>query len=116
VVRAGYGIFNVRIPQIYNSVIQTENGVTESQVFLNNPYYYDHQVFPTYPNPQVGCPGLCGELCAACGIQPGSDEQRFSLRFQRRDSASATGQPHVRKRNGGPHHIVSPCSTFAANI
>ena len=29
VVRAGYGIFFVRIPQIYNSVIQTENGITD---------------------------------------------------------------------------------------
>ena len=39
VVRAGYGIFFVRLPQIYNSVIQTENGITDSQVFLNNTDY-----------------------------------------------------------------------------
>ena len=56
VVRAGYGIFFVRIPQIYNSVMQTENGITDSQVFLNNTDYYDHQVFPSYPNPLVSCP------------------------------------------------------------
>ena len=56
VVRAGYGIFFVRIPQIYNSVIQTENGITDSQVFLNNTNYFDHQVFPSYPNPLVNCP------------------------------------------------------------
>lgn len=56
VVRAGYGIFFVRIPQIYNSVVQTENGITDAQVFLNNTDYYDHQVFPTYPNPLVSCP------------------------------------------------------------
>ncbi len=31
VVRAGYGIFFVRIPQIYNSVIQTENGITDAK-------------------------------------------------------------------------------------
>jgi hypothetical protein len=55
VVRAGYGIFYVRIPQIYNSVIQTENGITDTQVFLNNTNYYDHQVFPAYPNPLVSC-------------------------------------------------------------
>ena len=30
VVRAGYGIFFVRIPQIYNSVVQTENGITDT--------------------------------------------------------------------------------------
>ena len=56
VIRAGYGIFFVRIPQIYNSVVQTENGITDSQVFLNNTRYYDHQVFPNYPNPLVSCP------------------------------------------------------------
>lgn len=56
VVRAGYGIFFVRIPDIYNSVIQTENGISDTQVFLNNTNYYDHQVFPSYPNPLVTCP------------------------------------------------------------
>lgn len=56
VVRGGYGIFFVRIPQIYNSIVQTENGVTDSQVFLRNNDYYDHLVFPSYPNPLVSCP------------------------------------------------------------
>ena len=56
VIRGGYGIFFVRIPQIYNSVIQTDNGLTDSQVFLNNTDYYDHQFFPSYPNPLVACP------------------------------------------------------------
>ena len=56
VIRGGYGIFFVRIPQIYNSIIETENGVTDSHVFLSNSNYYDHQVFPSYPNPLVNCP------------------------------------------------------------
>jgi Carboxypeptidase regulatory-like domain/TonB dependent receptor-like, beta-barrel len=56
VVRAGYGIFYVRIPQIYNSVVETENGITNASIFLNNTKYFDHQVFPTYPNPLVSCP------------------------------------------------------------
>ena len=55
VVRAGYGIFYVRIPQIYNSVVQTQNGITDSQVFLNNTQYWDRRVFPSYPNPLVNC-------------------------------------------------------------
>jgi hypothetical protein len=62
VVRAGYGLFYVRIPQIYNSAIATDNGTTDAQVFLNNNNYYDHQVFPTYPNPLVSCP-LTNALC-----------------------------------------------------
>ncbi len=63
VVRAGFGIFYVRIPQIYNSVIQTENGITDASVFLNNNNYYDRQVFPSYPNPLVSCP-LNATICA----------------------------------------------------
>jgi hypothetical protein len=63
VVRAGYGIFFARIPQIYNSVIQTENGITDASLFLNNTNYYDRQVFPTYPNPLVACP-LNSAACA----------------------------------------------------
>jgi Carboxypeptidase regulatory-like domain/TonB dependent receptor len=55
VLRGGYGLFYVRIPQIYNSVVATENGITDSQVFLNTNDYWDHQVFPTYPNPLVSC-------------------------------------------------------------
>ena len=63
VIRAGYGLFYVRIPQIYNSVIATENGITDAQVFLNTTRYWDHQVFPTYPNPLVSCP-LYAATCA----------------------------------------------------
>ena len=64
VIRAGYGIFYVRIPQIYNSIIQTENGITDASVFLNNNNYYDHQVFPTYPNALVSCPLYSAKTCA----------------------------------------------------
>ncbi len=67
VVRAGYGIFFVRIPQIYNSVVATENGITDAQVFLNNTDYYDHQVFPTYPNPLV----TCAANAAVCALPAG---------------------------------------------
>ena len=63
VVRAGYGIFYVRIPHIYNSIIQTENGITDASLFLNNTNYYDHQVFPSYPNALVSCP-LYSATCA----------------------------------------------------
>ncbi len=67
VIRGGYGIFFVRIPQIYNSIVQTENGVTDSHVFLRNNDYYDHQVFPSYPNPLVSCP----LYAANCSLPPG---------------------------------------------
>jgi hypothetical protein len=71
VIRAGYGIFFVRIPQIYNSVVQTENGITDSQVFLNNTQYHDHQVFPSYPNPLVSCPLYAASCMPPAGFTQG---------------------------------------------
>jgi len=71
VVRAGYGIFFVRIPQIYNSAVQTENGVTDAQVFLNNTDYFDHQVFPAYPNPLVTCPVMAASCLLPTGFTQG---------------------------------------------
>lgn len=70
VVRAGYGIFYVRIPQIYNSAVATENGITDAQVFLNNTNVSDRAVFPTYPNPLVSCP----VSSASCNLPRGFTE------------------------------------------
>jgi hypothetical protein len=55
VIRAGYGWFYTRIPQIYTSTIATDNGISSQNLFLDNSNYYDHQIFPQYPNPLVGC-------------------------------------------------------------
>ncbi len=71
VVRAGYGIFFVCIPQIYNSVIQTENGITDASLFLNNTNYYNHQVFPAYPNPLVSCPLYAANCALLAGFNQG---------------------------------------------
>ncbi len=71
VVRGGYGIFYVRIPQIYNSVVATENGITDAQVFLNNTKYFDHQVFPTYPNSLVSCPLYAANCALPAGFTQG---------------------------------------------
>jgi len=83
VVRAGYGIFYVRIPQIYNSVVQTENGVTDAQLFLNNTDYYDHQVFPSYPNPLVSCPVYAANCALPAGFTQGvtNDVSAFAPNF-----------------------------------
>ena len=49
--RAGYGLFYPRIPQIYNSTIETDNGLTPNSIFLNQTNQYAQQVFPQYPFP-----------------------------------------------------------------
>jgi hypothetical protein len=71
VLRGGYGIFYVRIAQIYNSVIQTHNGITDSQVFLSNTRSWDRQVFPAYPNPLVNCPLYAADCSLPDGFTQG---------------------------------------------
>jgi Carboxypeptidase regulatory-like domain len=99
VVRAGYGIFYVRIPQIYNSIVQTQNGITDSQVFLNNTQYWDRQVFPTYPNPLVNCPLYAANCSLPEGFTQGvtHDVSAFAPNFvtPRVQQASATFEKEI---------------------
>lgn len=67
VARLSYGLFYPRIPQIYNSVVESQNGLTPNSIFLNQTNYYDEQVFPQYPYSLVTCPTLAG----SCSV-PGS--------------------------------------------
>lgn len=55
VMRAGYGFFYTRIPQIYTAAVITDNGMTNSSLFLNNQDFYAHQIFPRYANALVSC-------------------------------------------------------------
>lgn len=58
VARLAYGLFHTRIPQIYNSSIETENGLIPNSIFLNQTNYYDQQIFPQYPSALVQCAAL----------------------------------------------------------
>jgi hypothetical protein len=62
VIRAGYGLFYTRIPQIYTSTIASDNGLAGTHLILNNSDFYDHQIFPQYPNPLVSC-AMNGTFC-----------------------------------------------------
>jgi len=62
VARIGYGLFYPRIPQIYNSTIETQNGLTPNSIFLNQTNYYNEQIFPQYPYSLVNC-GLLANSC-----------------------------------------------------
>jgi len=63
VIRAGYGLFYTRIPQIYTSTIATDNGQSSANLILDNTNYYEHQVFPTYPVPLAAC-AIKSTFCA----------------------------------------------------
>lgn len=58
--RAGYGWFYTRIPQIYEAAIATGNGLNQSFLFLDAAKNPD--VFPQYPNPVV----VCGVYATSC--------------------------------------------------
>jgi len=55
-VRAGFGIFYTRIPQIYQSAVINDNGLSNNFLFLDNWDFYQHQVFPSYPASAFSCP------------------------------------------------------------
>jgi hypothetical protein len=55
-VRAGFGIFYTRIPQIYQATVINDNGLSNNFLFLDNTNYYQQQVFPSYPNAAFSCP------------------------------------------------------------
>ena len=52
--RGGFGIFYPRIPQIYNSTVELENG-TQQHLFLDNSLASQRPFFPAYPNPLQSC-------------------------------------------------------------
>jgi TonB dependent receptor len=54
--RAGFGIFYTRIPQIYQSAVINNNGLTDNFLSLDNSVDAQQQVFPTYPNAAFICP------------------------------------------------------------
>jgi hypothetical protein len=64
VFRGGYGMFYTRIPQIYNSAVETDTGLAQQHLYLNVSDYYDRQLFPAYPQPLVNC-GQNTTVCVA---------------------------------------------------
>jgi hypothetical protein len=84
VIRAGYGVFYTRIPQIYTSTLATDNGIASTTLFLNNTNYYDHQIFPQYPNPLVQCPTNASGCTAPSSLTQflSNDVAAFARNFQ----------------------------------
>jgi outer membrane receptor protein involved in Fe transport len=56
VIRGGAGVFYMPIPAMYASQVATDNGIQQSQLFLNLMIPAQADLFPTYPNPLVNCP------------------------------------------------------------
>jgi outer membrane receptor protein involved in Fe transport len=109
VLRGGYGIFFVRIPQIYNSIVQTDNGITDASLFLNNSNYYDHQVFPSYPNPLVSCPLYAANCALPAGFTQGVTNEVSAF-------ASNFVTPRVQQANITLEKEVADHTTFTVSL
>jgi hypothetical protein len=84
IIRAGFGLFYTRIPQIYTSAIESDNGISSTHLFLNNTDFYDRQIFPQYPNPLVSC-ATTATSCLPSAALAGhlqTDISAFSSNFQ----------------------------------
>jgi hypothetical protein len=64
VLRGGAGLFYTRIPSIYTSTVEIENGIARQHLFLDNSVFGDRPLMPTYPNPLVAC-GISATVCVA---------------------------------------------------
>ena len=64
VVRGGYGMFYTRIPSLYTSTVETDNGINSTHLLLDNGDQNDQMLFPHYPDPLAAC-GLAATTCAA---------------------------------------------------
>jgi hypothetical protein len=66
VLRGGFGWFYTRIPQIYTSMVAADNGLAGVNLILDNADFYDHRIFPQYPNQLTNCP-IHSTVCTAPG-------------------------------------------------
>ncbi|MCI0353448.1 MAG: TonB-dependent receptor [Acidobacteria bacterium] len=102
VIRGGSGIFYTRIPQIYNSAIETQNGLARTHLFLDNADFFDRALFPSHPNPLVAC-GIRATICeapASVASRLTSEISAFASDFQTPfvHQASLTLEREVAKR------------------
>lgn len=83
VIRGGAGLFYTRLPSIYNSAIETDNGERRLHLFLDAYDSPDRNYFPRYPAPLVTCPLNATECTAPAALRPmlESEVSAFSPNF-----------------------------------
>ena len=94
VVRGGFGRFYSLIPAIYASQVAMDNGLTQTQLFLDIMRPADAAIFPKYPSALVNCPSgatVCTPPASVAGHLT-TQVSAFSSNFQTpyTEQASAT--------------------------
>ena len=102
VVRAGFGMFYARVPQMYASQVELENGLGQSHLFLDVVNQVHALSFPAYPAPLVAC-GVEATSCPApASVQPflETEVSMFAPDFQTpyTQQASLTVEKEIRER------------------
>ena len=94
VVRGGFGRFYSLIPSIYASQVEMDNGLTQTQLFLDIMKPADAAIFPKYPNALVNCPSGATVCTAPASVASHLTTQvsAFAANFQTpyTEQASAT--------------------------
>ena len=66
IIRGGYGLFYTRIPSMYTSAIETDNGDRRMHLRLTSARQEDRPLFPAYPNALV----VCAPTATVCAPPP----------------------------------------------
>ena len=84
VARVSYGMFYPRIPQIYNSTIETDHGLSPNTIFLNRTNFFAQQIFPQYPYSLVNCTTLAPSCSVPSNLAQSaeSDISAFSHNYR----------------------------------
>ncbi len=94
VLRGGFGRFYSLIPSIYASQVEMDNGLTQTQLFLDIMKPADAAIFPKYPNALVNCPSGATVCTAPASVASHLTTQvsAFAANFQTpyTEQASAT--------------------------
>ena len=70
-IRGGFGVFYMPIPAMYAAQVVNDNGLSQSQLFLDNMIPAQAALFPTYPNALVNCPAgaqVCMPPASVAGL------------------------------------------------
>lgn len=68
--RGGYGVFFARIPQIYASQVELDNGLNQFHLQLDHSNFYQKQVFPEFPVPLSNCAIGTASCPIPAAVQP----------------------------------------------